>query len=142
MSSGGEPKTAIEWTDTSRRFISEADRVLKTGERLIAYERYGYAAEAAAKAMILRRGILPEWPTPGQPHADEVRTHSVLKLIKFGGVFQTFCSARAANGRLADSLLVAKEWFPMRYSMNALEHSQVVRLGRAVKYLIEWLDAQ
>jgi hypothetical protein len=60
----------------SQRFLAEADRVLKTGKRQIAYERYDYTAEAAAEALSLRRGVLTIWPRAGQPHADEVYTHS------------------------------------------------------------------
>jgi HEPN domain-containing protein len=142
MTNGREPRSEAEWTALSQRFMAEADRVLRTGERQIAYERYGYAAEAAAKALILRRRVLTIWPRAGQPHADEVHTHSIQKLIKYAGAYQAFCLDRQMNQRLHDSWLVVKEWWPDRYTDKPPEHTAVVLLGRAAKYLIEWLDRQ
>ena len=138
----GEPRTAPEWASVSARFISDADDVLKIGKRQMAYEWYGFGVEAAAKALILRRGVLPRWPASGEPGADQVYTHSIASLIRFAGVFQRLTEDRRRDRRLHDNWLIVKEWFPQRYSTIPPEHKDVARLARASKGVIVWINTQ
>jgi hypothetical protein len=122
--------------------IEDADKVLANGQRILAYDNYGYAAEAAAKSLILRLGRLPTWPTAGDPHAEEVHTHSIMALLKFAGVFQHLVDDRRVSRSLHDNWLLVKEWVPSRYSLKLPEHRDVVRFARAVKDLIAWMQHQ
>jgi hypothetical protein len=137
---GEEPRTAAEWADVCRRFVEDADKMLAIGSRVPAYDNYGYAVEAAAKALILRLGRLTKWPATGEPYAQDVHTHSVLALIKFAGVFQRFTEDRRRSRQLHDDWLIVKEWFPLRYSTKPPEHRDVARLGRASKGMMTWLN--
>ena len=138
---GQEPQTAEDWAAVSKSFIDEADQVLKIGQRGLAYERYGYAVEAASKSMILRLGRLRRWPKAGEPDAEHVHTHSIVALIKFANVFQRLTEDRRRSNQLHDNWLVIKEWFPNRYSITQPEHNEVARLGRAAKGMIAWLSS-
>lgn len=139
---GTEPRTAAEWEGVCRRMIEEADKVLVTGQRVLAYDNYGYAVEAAAKALILRLGRLPRWPTVSEPHAETVHTHSIMALLKFAGVFQRLVADRRQNSRLSDTWLLVKEWIPLRYSMRQPDHREVARFARAAKDFIAWIERQ